>query len=223
VLGPAFHEIKFGLFTPEEFAKKVKPTGVLTLDEQTEIYPWIILKEQPRSEILKAFPSIPRSIECNTAVKDTCFKESRSLNDTLHVSLSVSYPMALTKLETSISGLGSRIQSVSVTEERESQEATTTTITDMQYNDNTISFNNSVELKPGVTYTISIDLKGEQYYDQYYGYNPYGSEAFQHYVPHNDEVSVPIIFGGLIVSFGETCDVVQRIGLNRTSHKAGAT
>jgi len=223
VPGPAFHEIKFGLFTPEEFAKKVKPTGLLTTDEQTEIYPWIILKKQPRSEILKAFSSIPRSIECNTAVKDTCFKESRSLNDTFYISLSVSYPMALTKLETSISGLEARTKSVSVTEEKESQEVTTTTISDMQYNDNTITLNNSAELKPGVTYTISIDLKGEQYYDQYYGYNPYGSEAFQHYVPHNDEVSVPIVFGGLIVSVGEKLDVVQRIGLNRTTHKISAT
>ena len=223
VLGPALHEIKFGLFTPEEFAMEVSPTGLLTTEEQTKIYQWIILKKLPSSDIMKEFPSIPRSIECNTAVKDTCFKQSRSLNDKLHVSLSVSYPMALTKLETSISGLESRIQSVSVTEERESQEATTTTITDMQYNDNTISFNNSVELKPGVTYTINIDLKGEQYYDTFYSIYRNRSVAFQHYVPHNDEVSVPIVFGGLTLSLGEKCDVVQRIGLTRTSHKASAT
>ena len=223
VLGPALYEINFGLFTPEAFAKEVSPTGLLTAEEQLKIYRWIILKDQPSSDIVKAFPSIPRSIECITDVKDTCFKKSRSLNDKLHVSFSVSYPMALTKLKTNMSGLESRTKSVSVTEERESQEATTTTLTDMQYNNNTISFNNLVELKPGATYTISIDLKGEQYYDQYYGTYQYRSVAFQHYVPHNDEVSVAIIFGGLIVSLGEKCDVIQRIGLNRTSHKASAT
>jgi len=43
VLVPALHEIKFGHFTPEHFAKEVSPTGLLTAEEQTKLYQLIYI------------------------------------------------------------------------------------------------------------------------------------------------------------------------------------
>ncbi|XP_052813558.1 BTB/POZ domain-containing protein 3-like [Mya arenaria] len=45
LLGPALKKIKFGLFTPEEFAENVPETGLLNKDDQSDIYRWILTKK----------------------------------------------------------------------------------------------------------------------------------------------------------------------------------
>jgi len=126
-------------------------------------------------------------------------------------------------VETNISELESKLNSVIVTEENWRKQQNTLTMTNMQFIDNTIIFNISFELKPEFTYSISIRLNQERYYDRNGQQYRFRSVAFQHYVPSDDNVSLAIQFGGLTVSLGKKCDAVQYIGLSCSYHKVNAT
>ena len=217
VLGPALHEIKFGLFTPEEFAEKVKPTGLLTAEEQMEIYPWIILKKEPPLDIRNAFPSIPRSIECNLNVNNSCFKEMQCYSNEFHISLSVSYPMTLTKVETNISGLQSKIIKVSITEDSENEAPITTVMTNMSYRNDTIIFDNGIEMKPGIRYSVNVNMKQEAIYNATFKFTDRRSIPFTHHGSHKNPMPVDLKFGGVSVLLSQKCDAVKTVWFVRTS------
>jgi len=221
VLGPALHEIKFGLLTPEELARSVQPSGILTGDELAEIYSWIILKELPSDEgVLKAFPSIPRApVLCKTVVNNKCFKETHTCVDQLHTTISVNYPLRLTKLETKITDVKSRVISVFLKETEQGKgnktgddESLSEDITSkLQYKSQTILFDKTIELKPCSQYTITLNLKQESFMDGYH----YTTRKvnFKHYVPFSDKASAvsSFTFGGICVKMSAICDNVRSI------------
>ena len=217
MLGPALHEIKFGLLTPEELARSVKPSGILTGDELAEIYSWVILKDLPSDEgVLKAFPSIPRApVLCKTVVNNKCFKETHKCVDQLHTTISVTYPVRLTKLETKISNVKSRVISVFLKEngnKTEDDESLSKDITSkLHYKSETILFDKTIELKPCSEYTITLNLKPESY-NNGFGWTT-TKVNFKHYVPLSDNTSAvsSFTFGGVCVKVSAISDYVRSI------------
>ena len=230
VLGPAFREIKFGLLAPEELARTVQPTGLLSGDELANINRWIAQKELPSDEsLLQAFPSIPRSqVLCKTDINTTHFEKTQTCADRFYTTLSVSHPLKLTKIKTKISDYKSKVISVSLGKDVNKTEDETVQSEDItphvHHDGKTFVFGKPVELKPGTKYTITVNLERENYmtYGDYT--DPYfldfESGDYEHFIPLPGAAASTFMFGGVCVTVCEICDKIKSIEFEIASKTA---
>ncbi|XP_052813553.1 BTB/POZ domain-containing protein 3-like isoform X1 [Mya arenaria] len=207
LLGPALKEIKFGLFTPLEFAEHVPETGLLNKDDQSDIYRWIITKKHFGSQVYDKFKSLPRQSQTlPIALETSNSKEGKTLPNESRFTIESNEPIRITSIV--MKTWSYQLSSVTVIESEEEERPMP--LSNILRVANTYAFKEDVHVKANTTVTFKFKFHMKKIQTPYaVQTSRFENVNHKHYHPMESEH----VFGGLVVNCTEFSEYMPTINV----------